>query len=353
MGDGGTVVEEAGGITDPDAPREFGGALMSWGSATDVGHKRQLNEDSLVAQAPVFVVADGMGGYEAGELASALTVELLRQVAKGPVTFAKVSRALSELNNTIHEHGDEEQHRGMGTTAVGLVLVKDGIGPAWLIFNVGDSRAYCYARGELVQLSVDHSYVQELVEMGELTPSAARNHPDRNVITRAIGAGPDIEVDYWLRPLRSGERYLLCSDGLHSEVEDGLIREVLALDHPAGRTAQLLVNTALQSGGRDNVSVVVVDIVDVIDDALDEPTGDTHQRRTLGATAGPPTIDASGPTIVSVPGVHLQETTTERPLPLITLVPSMPAAADVPTGASPDVIESVPLDPAQRPTEEA
>jgi protein phosphatase len=253
-----------------------GGVSLVWGASTDVGNKRKLNEDSMVAQPPVFVVADGMGGYEAGEIASALTVELLRRVIAGSlVQPAAVARALVELNREIHATGAVDGERaGMGTTVVGAVLVESGGVVSWLIFNVGDSRVYCVTGGELRQISKDHSYVQELVDEGRLSASNARKHPERNVITRALGASADVEVDYWIRSVVAGERFLLCSDGLTSEVDDLLIGEILRAEMSPQDTADALVLAALEAGGRDNVTVIVVDVLDIA--AIDGPTEETR-----------------------------------------------------------------------------
>ncbi|HMX67233.1 MAG TPA: hypothetical protein PKX25_16780, partial [Microthrixaceae bacterium] len=170
-------------------------------------------------------------------------------------------------NETILAEGQRSLARsGMGTTAVGLMLVDAGDRSQWLLFNIGDSRAYRWAEGTLEQLSVDHSYVQELVDAGEITISGARTHPHRNVVTRALGSEEDAQPDLWLRPPLIGERFLLCSDGLSGEVDDTEIARVMA-EGSADDVVALLVRRALEAGGHDNVSVLVVDVIDVDDEA--------------------------------------------------------------------------------------
>ena len=160
----------------------------------------------------------------------------------------------------------------MGTTVVGLIAVEQLGAPYWLAFNIGDSRLYRLWDGDLSQISVDHSYVQELINSGRLSSDDARAHPERNVVTRALGQGEDIEPDFWMMPPEPGERFLLCSDGLSGDVERARIRDVLlAAEDPADAAADL-VAAALSAGGRDNITVVVVDVRGVDGDGELETT---------------------------------------------------------------------------------
>ncbi|MEO9108848.1 MAG: protein phosphatase 2C domain-containing protein [Jatrophihabitantaceae bacterium] len=230
------------------------------GVASDVGRVRELNEDSLIAQYPVFAVADGMGGHAAGEVASALTVGVLGQLGgRADVSPADVEGALADANRTILARvAEHAATAGMGTTVSGVCLGRDA--SRWIVFNVGDSRVYRFADGLLEQLTVDHSEVAELVAAGWLTREQARSHPMRNVVTRSMGSDPAPIPDIWSRPLDPGERFLICTDGLNSEVDDAGIAELLHQVPDAQQCAETLVRAAVDAGGRDNVSVIVVDL---------------------------------------------------------------------------------------------
>lgn len=258
------------------------GVTFCWAAVSDVGRDRAVNEDAVLAADAVFVVADGMGGHQAGDVASAMVVDRFRSIADdAPPPVQAVVGLLDDVNSSILAEGSREEARsGMGTTAVGLVLVDSGDRPSWLLFNIGDSRAYRWADGELEQLSVDHSHVQELVDEGEIDATSARDHPDRHVITRALGAAEGARADLWLHPPRAGDRYLLCSDGLTSEVGDELIGRKLSCG-TAEEAASALVRSALASGGRDNVTVAVVDVTGV-DGHPGQP-----DTRPLGVTSAP------------------------------------------------------------------
>ncbi|GIG26964.1 PP2C family protein-serine/threonine phosphatase [Cellulomonas denverensis] len=231
----------------------------TWGSATDRGRVRALNEDSLLAHPPVFLVADGMGGHEAGDVASRLAVEEFAQTAGlTSVEPADLQRCFQRAAARIR---DAFERREGGTTVAGVALAEqDGVAH-WLVFNVGDSRVYRWSADDrqLRQLSVDHSVVQELIDAGRLDPQDAEQHPERHVLTRALGTGNDPEPDYWLLPARPGDRVLLCSDGLSNELSAEQVAVVLADGADAAETAAALVRLAVQAGGRDNTTVVVVD----------------------------------------------------------------------------------------------
>jgi protein phosphatase len=235
---------------------------LAWGVDTHTGYRRRHNEDSLVAKPPIFAVADGMGGHSAGDVASKAVVTRLAEAATGDVTTAEaIDAALKEATTDISRAADHSQ-LGVGTTVTGAALMARNSVPHWAIFNVGDSRVYLFENQKLAQVTVDHSVVQELVDAGMISPAEAEQHPDSNIITRAVGFNADPVTDYWLIPLRKGMRLLLCSDGLTKEVEFSRLEEQLAARHSADQTASLLVDAALAAGGRDNVTVVVIDVVE-------------------------------------------------------------------------------------------
>src|ERR1700728_2208723 len=239
---------------------------FSYGAPTSVARARQMNEDSYLAVPPLFVVADGMGGHGAGDVASRIAIEEMTAcVALRPLFVEAVLTALEHANRYIIER--DEANR-MGTTATGLAALETVGGDQLMVFNVGDSRVYRLAGHRLEQLTVDHSEVQELVLAGVITREEARTHPRRNVVTRALGSESGLLPDHWLLPATTGDRYLICSDGLFSELPDDIILPLLAVGVPQ-QAADALVAAAVDEGGRDNVTVVVVDI-DADDDAADE-----------------------------------------------------------------------------------
>jgi serine/threonine protein phosphatase PrpC len=241
---------------------------FSHGAATSVGRVRQVNEDSYLAVPPLFVVADGMGGHGAGNVASRIAVEEMAACAAMRPLFAEaVLTALEHANRNIIER--DEANR-MGTTVTGLAALETAGGDHLMVFNVGDSRVYRLAEGRLEQLTVDHSEVQELVLAGEITREQARTHPRRNVITRALGSDPGLLADHWLLPAVSGDRYLACSDGLSSELPDEEIQALLTAVSPQ-QAAEALVAAANAAGGRDNVTALVMD-TDSDDGDADETT---------------------------------------------------------------------------------
>jgi protein phosphatase len=238
---------------------------LKWGAFSDVGMVRQQNEDSFLAEETLFVVADGMGGHNAGEVASALAVTTLKAGARLGIDDAEVFRELvQQANSAIYTASlDDSTQSGMGTTVTALSIV-EGEEPRVLVANVGDSRAYLWRSGALSRLSVDHSYVQELVNEGIITPEAARVHPRRNIVTRALGIDRSVNVDVFTHFVRTGDRIVLCSDGLVDEVPDTEIAKVLGQHTDPQETAEALVMVANTNGGRDNTTVIVVDVLDDI-----------------------------------------------------------------------------------------
>ncbi|MCU1453792.1 MAG: serine/threonine protein phosphatase [Acidimicrobiales bacterium] len=232
------------------------------GSASDPGRVRSVNEDAKLVDDHLYAVADGMGGHRAGEVASALAVEILRTEATDP-TLESLKQGVRLANRAIFEKaGSDVNLHGMGTTlcAIRLVDGPDGEEVAWV--NVGDSRVYLFRAGELIQLSADHSLVEDLVRDGQLSPEDAKVHPQRNIITRALGIDIDVEVDgNTVIPVK-GDRFLLCSDGLFNEVDENRIAGVLRrLDDPDEAAAEL-IRLANEHGGRDNITAVVAVVTD-------------------------------------------------------------------------------------------
>lgn len=239
---------------------------LAWAAVTDVGHRRQVNEDSVIVEPPVFAVADGMGGHTAGDKASAAAVERLAELADADGSGSIDERRLDEaLTRAARDIDDIAEHLplGAGTTVTGAVLSFEPE-PCFLVFNVGDSRVYSLVGNEFAQVTHDHSVVQELVDEGLLAADDAENHPESNVVTRALGFREVPHVDYWRLPLRPGMRLLLCSDGLTKELRSDRLRMHLAARLSAHETAGALVDAALAAGGRDNVTVVVVDVLEAV-----------------------------------------------------------------------------------------
>ncbi|WP_350347822.1 protein phosphatase 2C domain-containing protein [Agromyces sp. G08B096] len=262
---------------------------LAVGARTDTGRKRAGNEDSYLAVAPAFVVADGMGGHDAGDRASVAVVAAFRsKVPEGPRTSIDAVRTALALADTEVSRLAASTARGAGSTVAGVALIEHEGLPCWLVFNVGDSRVYRQLGTDLQQITVDHSLGQELVDGGSLRPDQLRDFAQRNVITRAIGAA-DSAADSWLLPVTTGERLLICSDGLTGEVSDEAIRATLTMTGRAESAADALVKRALDAGGRDNVTVVVIDVVAGGSPAVgEEPTGER-----LGAPSTESTIDAT------------------------------------------------------------
>lgn len=246
------------------------------GAASDVGRVREVNEDACLAAPPLFVVADGMGGHEGGAVASAIVVEEFARLAEQGYA---ADRAVDDVRTTLEgcrrrilelaaeqRRGGADRRRTAGTTVVAALLVEDTLGPAWLLVNLGDSRAYRFANGVLTQVSTDHSLVQELVDRGQIAPEDAATHPERNVITRALGDGLGADADYFVVPLADAGRILLCSDGVSGMLADGALAAILAETADPRDAADRLVAAAVEAGGEDNATAVVVDVVGVRED---------------------------------------------------------------------------------------
>lgn len=240
------------------------------GASTDVGLVRETNQDSWLATAPVFVVADGMGGHQGGEVASAIVVEEFAKLAVEGYDASRapevVNEVLAAAQHRIRAYGDQHRSEGdpdwyAGTTVVAALLCEDREGPKWLLVNLGDSRIYRLVEDGLEQVSVDHSLVQELLDAGEIAAESAATHPDRHVITRALG-GPELgEPDFFVLPLGSAPRVVLCSDGVNGMVDDAEMERILRETPDPRDAAGRLVAAAVAAGGEDNATAVVVDVV--------------------------------------------------------------------------------------------
>jgi PPM family protein phosphatase len=222
---------------------------------TDVGRQRSVNEDALVEAPPFFAVADGMGGAKAGEVASAMAAESFSgESDSGEPPEAQLSRILRDANRRIYDLAvTDDSHRGMGTTVTAAKVTGDEVS----LGHVGDSRAYRLRDGELEQLTRDHSLVAELERSGQITPEAAEHHPQRSIITRALGPEPDVQVDTYTVAGRPGDVFLLCSDGLTSMISDDELASILRSAGSLDEAADSLVRAANQSGGKDNITVVL------------------------------------------------------------------------------------------------
>ncbi|MDE3130288.1 MAG: Stp1/IreP family PP2C-type Ser/Thr phosphatase [Acidobacteriota bacterium] len=239
---------------------------------TDVGRQRRSNEDSSFASAPVFVVADGMGGAQAGEVASQMVVEAFSAgLPQQGTPEERLSVVVQRANHEIHarSHSDATS-AGMGTTVTAAYLDQDAV----VLAHVGDSRAYLLRDGELSRLTEDHSLVEELLRGGKLTEEEALEHPQRSVITRALGIEPIVEIDTWTYPLRPGDVVLLCSDGLTSMLSELQVQRVLLEAPDLDAAADRLVAEANAAGGRDNITVVLfrVELASGVEPAADQPT---------------------------------------------------------------------------------
>ncbi|HVR04963.1 MAG TPA: Stp1/IreP family PP2C-type Ser/Thr phosphatase [Solirubrobacteraceae bacterium] len=230
-------------------------------TGTDTGMQRRANEDSLLARSPLFVVADGMGGAQAGEVASRLAVDAFRDGLGDP---ASPERELAEhalaANSRIHELSQSNaEQAGMGTTLTAVY-----VGPHEIaIAHVGDSRAYCLRDGELLRLTDDHSLVDEMIREGRLTPEEAEEHPQRSIITRALGPEEIVEVDTRSFGARAGDVYLLCSDGLTSMVPEPRLAEILRAHLRLRDAGEALIREANNAGGRDNITVILLRLEEV------------------------------------------------------------------------------------------
>ncbi len=223
-------------------------------SASDLGRQRQGNEDNFFVRSPLFVVADGMGGAQAGEVASQMAVDSFDQGLPDGTPAEGLTQLVEAANRAIHERSQSDaQSAGMGTTVTAAYVGEDDV----TIAHVGDSRAYLLRDGDLIRLTRDHSLVGELVERGKLTEEQAETHPQRSVITRALGPEPDVVVDIGAYQARGGDRFLLCSDGMYAYLDEQALPKQLG-DGDVKEVPKRLVEQANTKGGHDNITAVVV-----------------------------------------------------------------------------------------------
>ncbi|WP_241156052.1 Stp1/IreP family PP2C-type Ser/Thr phosphatase [Adlercreutzia sp. ZJ154] len=241
----------------PHAAHATATSVRQFGSRTDIGCVREHNEDSLVVQPPLYAVCDGMGGHAAGEVASEIAVEILSRRSPRVPDAEGLGQAVEEANLAIIRAAQNGMGKhGMGTTCTAAILENVRL----VISQVGDSRAYLLHAGSLQQLTRDHSLVADLVESGQITPDEARTHPNRSIITRALGSDPRMQSDLYEINVAEGDRLLLCSDGLYSMVEDSQIERILRTRPDAQDAADALAEAAIAAGGHDNVTTVVVNV---------------------------------------------------------------------------------------------
>lgn len=259
---------------------EVGEVALCWAAVSDVGLVREANEDAAYVGAGLLLLADGMGGHDCGEIASAAALNSLAEVDIDDLesTRASVVERLQAAQSDI-EGIDTDSGRRAGTTVTGAILLVEDGEPQWLVLNIGDSRTYRLLGGVLEQVTQDHSQVQELVDAGFITAEQARVDPRRNVITRALGAGMEPDADFFAVPVTPGERLLVCSDGLTGEVEDEQIGELLSANDDPADAAAALVAAALAGGGRDNITIIVADVLDgeAAQAAADDSTVDSEE----------------------------------------------------------------------------
>jgi PPM family protein phosphatase len=264
-------------------------SVGAYARASDTGKKRRRNEDSYVVAPPLFAVADGMGGAQAGEVASKLAAAALEETDPGALSGPeKVTSLIQEANRRVYEraHADPTTS-GMGTTMT-VALVE---GAEVTIGHVGDSRAYLVRDGSLEQLTEDHSLVNELLKSGKLTSQEAETHPQRSVITRAVGTDPDVDVDAFIVTAREGDVFLLCSDGLTDMVNDDDILDVVERHHDdLDRATKSLISAANRGGGEDNITVIAFTIAAEGDATIQMPAQEPDED-TLEGIPVPPAVD--------------------------------------------------------------
>ncbi|WOQ68691.1 protein phosphatase 2C domain-containing protein [Microbacterium limosum] len=264
-------------------PLSGGGELtLSWAAVTHRGVRRDQNQDAVLADFPLFIVADGMGGHLGGEIASASTIDRLGAVVRdGKVSVKTIERALAKAVKDILSH-PQATDDGTGTTVTGMFLDQSGAEPTWVTLNIGDSRVYLLRDDSLVQVTTDHSVVQELVAAGRLSPEEAENHPYGNVITRAVGPSESVQPDYVRLDVVDGDRFVICSDGLTKELTDYGIRHFLAENRDPKAAVEAMLAAALDNGGRDNITVIVLNV-----ERTGHRAGDAEADTDTAARRGP------------------------------------------------------------------
>ncbi len=279
----------------------MGEMKITHGATTHSGQVRKENEDALLVEGRLYVVADGMGGHNAGEVASAMAIKSLQAAAGGITDEASLNAALDKANEAIYEESmTNHVHHGMGTTIAALVMTEDSV----VVGNIGDARIYRWHEGSLSRITKDHSYVQELVDEGIISLEEARVHPRRNIVTRALGIDGEVEASTSTLPITVGARYVLCSDGLVDEVTDAEIAAILTRHSDSQAAADALVSAANAAGGRDNVTVIVVDVGEADaettetgagEDGLSKASSDSHRSAQRSSEEPPAPVVAETP----------------------------------------------------------
>jgi protein phosphatase len=283
--------------------------IVEEAARTDTGRQRHANEDSYYARSPIYVVADGMGGAQAGEVASRIAADAFDEDMGDGSPEEQLAERAREANRRIFELArTDASHSGMGTTLTGALLSSDEVS----IVHVGDSRAYLFRDGELRQLTRDHSLVEELRRRGQLTSEEAEEHPQRSIITRALGPEPDVELDVHTHQARGGDVFLLCSDGLTSMVREDRLREILAGAKTLKIATDRLVEEANQAGGRDNITVVAFRV------GGDEAPGPVPDETVMDLQAAGAPADGDHP--------QVEESTPAEGVPLGAPLSAPPAA---------------------------
>jgi protein phosphatase len=284
-------------VSDTGSDGRFVLRVVEEAARTDTGRERSANEDAYFARSPAYAVADGMGGAQAGEVAARIAAETFEtRFPDGVDPEQELAGIASEANRRIFELSRSDESRsGMGTTLTGVFLSDAEIS----IVHVGDSRAYLFRDGQLRQLTRDHSLVEELRRRGQLTVEEAEEHPQRSIITRALGPEEDVEVDVHTHQVRSGDVFLLCSDGLTSMVREERVQEILAESKPLDETVDRLVDEANRMGGRDNITVVLFRVGG--DQEPPSADGDTSEQTATDLPATPPPVAAEPPTAGKAP----------------------------------------------------
>jgi protein phosphatase len=278
-------------------------------SASDTGRQRRHNEDSMLARVPLFVVADGMGGAQAGEVASHIAVETFAEGlgTDGGPPEERLAERVRAANAQIYEQSQSNaEQAGMGSTLTAVYVGPDEVA----IAHVGDSRAYVLRDGELMRLTDDHSLVDELVRQGRLTPEEAEDHPQRSIITRALGPEPEVEVDTRTHRGRAGDVYLVCSDGLTSMIHEAQVAEILNAETDLRKAGEALIAAANAAGGRDNITVLLFRLEEVGGETAPEADQPTRVSEAVGGAtqiSPTPTVDPGADT--QVPDPHPQAST--------------------------------------------
>jgi serine/threonine protein phosphatase PrpC len=305
--------------------------IVEKAALSDVGRQRQGNEDSFLERSPLFVVADGMGGARAGEVASRMAVEQFDHAdgADKPPE-QQLAEVAKGANQKIHRMAQEDSaYAGMGTTFTAALVT----GREIAIGHVGDSRLYRLRDGELERLTHDHSLVEEFVRQGKLTPEEAEVHPQRSIITRALGPEPDVEVDTYTHPGRDGDVYLINSDGLTGMISEEQVAEILRERESLEDAAEKLIAAANENGGKDNITVVLFRLGS---DGGDEESGDTlgDQATETGLTAG-----AVRAEVAKADATKTHQVPSERPRSTTTRSPVLPKEPDTPAPQAPVRLE--------------